>query len=133
MSDDEDAGRRIDAYLETLDPPFRQALERLRATIRAAAPQADEIITYAMPGIGWHGPVVSYFAFKRHCSLFPMGNSVFIGMEDEIAPWRTSKGTLQFVPDDPLPDALVRRIVAARLAENEAKAAARQKKGRRRS
>lgn len=126
MAETEDAGRRIDLYIEGLSPPFHEAVAHLRQTIRAAAPEAEEIITYAMPGIGLFGPVVSYCAFKHHCSLFPMGNAVFAGMEDEIAPWRTSKGTLQFPPD-----ALITRIVQARLAENRAKQDAR--KARRRT
>lgn len=131
MAETEDAGRRIDLYIEGLLPPFREAVAHLRQTIRAAAPEAEEIITYAMPGIGFFGPVVSYCAFKHHCSLFPMGNAVFTGMEDEIAPWRTSKGTLQFPPDALPPDALITRIVQARLAENRAKQDAR--KARRRT
>ncbi|MBE7732753.1 iron chaperone [Devosia faecipullorum] len=124
------ASARIDAYIASLAPPFRNAIAHLRAVIRAAAPEAEEIITYAMPGIGLDGPLVSYSAFKKHCSLFPMGNAVFVGMADEIAPWRTSKGTLQFPPGAMPPDDLIARIVAARLAENRAKAAARQSRKR---
>lgn len=125
MPEKEQASATIDAYVAGLSAPFRDAITHLRRTIRAAAPGAEEIITYTMPGIGFHGPVVSYCAFKKHCSFFPMGNAVFIGMEDEIAPWRTSKGTLQFAPDAPPPDELVARIVKARMAENLARAEAR--------
>lgn len=125
MPEQDQPSATIDAYIAGLSPPFQDAIAHLRQTIRAAAPDADEIITYAMPGIGFHGPVVSYCAFKRHCSLFPMGNAVFVGMEDEIAPWRTSKGTLQFPPDALPPDDLIARIVKARLAENLTKAEAR--------
>ncbi|WP_297110626.1 DUF1801 domain-containing protein [uncultured Devosia sp.] len=125
MPDQNDASSTIDAYIAGLSPPFRDAIAHLRQTIRAAAPEAEEIITYAMPGIGFHGPLVSYCAFKKHCSLFPMGNAVFTGMEEEIAPWRTSKGTLQFPPDALPPDELIARIVKARIAENLAKAEAR--------
>lgn len=130
MADDRSASEEIDDYVARLDEPFRGAIAHLRATIRAAAPEAAEIITYAMPGIGLYGPLVSYSAFKTHCSLFPMGNSVFVGMEGEIAPWRTSKGTLQFPPDAPLPDDLVTRIVQARIAENHAIAEARKARKR---
>lgn len=132
MDEDMDAERRIDRYIAGLAPPFAAAIAHLRATIRRAAPQAEEIITYAMPGIGLYGPLVSYAAFKAHCSLFPMGNDVLAGMAEEIAPWRSSKGTLQFTPDDPLPDGLVVRIVAARLAENLRKQEARRAKRRKR-
>ncbi len=128
MTDDRTASEEIDGYIARLEEPFRSAIAHLRATIRAAAPEAQEIITYAMPGIGLEGPLVSYMAFKKHCSLFPMGNSVFVGMEEEVAPWRTSKGTLQFAPDAPLPDDLVTRIVAARVKENRDRAAERRQK-----
>lgn len=127
---EDSAAMRIDAYLAGLKPEFRAALTHLRQVIAEAAPEAEEIITYSMPGIGFHGPVVSYRAFTKHCSLFPMGDAVFIGMAAEIAPWRTSKGTLQFAPDALPPDALITRIVKARLAENLAKAEARKEKKR---
>jgi len=131
MPDDLSASARIDAYIGALDPPFARALTHLRAVIRAAAPEAEEIITYSMPGIGQNGPVVSYGAFKTHLSFFPMGHAVFDGMQDQIAPWRTSKGTLQFTPDQPVPDEIIASAVKARLAENAARAEAR--KGRRRN
>jgi uncharacterized protein YdhG (YjbR/CyaY superfamily) len=121
----------IDAYIAGLDAPSRAALTHLRAIILAAAPEAEEIITYAMPGIGQNGAVVSYFAFRKHCSLFPMGNAVFVGMESEVAPWRTSKGTLQFPPGALPPDELIARIVRARVAENAARAEAKKAKRRR--
>jgi uncharacterized protein YdhG (YjbR/CyaY superfamily) len=127
---EENAVARIDAYVAGLEPPFREAIAHLRRTIRMAAPQAEEIITYAMPGMGFHGPLVSYFAFKKHCSLFPMGDAVFVGMKDEIARWRTSKGTLQFPPDALPPDELIMKIVKARLTENLAKQQERKAKRR---
>lgn len=130
MTEAKDTKAEIDRYIETLASPFREAITHLRQTIRAAAPDAEEIITYAMPGFGLDGPLVSNFAFKKHCSLFPMGNSVFVGMEEAIAPWRTSKGTLQFPPDALPPDDLIIRIVEARVRENAEKAEAR--KARRR-
>lgn len=131
LSGDGPVPARIDAYVASLASPFRETIAHLRATILAAAPEAEEIITYAMPGIGWHGAVVSYFAFKKHCSLFPMGSSVLEDMPGEIASFRTSTGTLQFTPDAPLPDALVSSIVKARLAENLTRSAARTASGRR--
>jgi len=117
----EAARSAIDAYLDGLPPAQQSALSHLRAVLKRAAPEAEEIITYAMPGIGQDGALVSYRAFSRHCSLFPMGDSVFVGMAEEIAPWRTSKGTLQFLPSEPLPEELVIRIVRARVAENAAR------------
>jgi uncharacterized protein YdhG (YjbR/CyaY superfamily) len=115
------ASTRIDGYLEKVPEPFRELLGHVRKVVRRAAPDAEEIITYSMPGIGQNGPVVSYCAHKRHCSFYPMGASVLDNLGDEIRPWRTSKGTLQFTPDNPLPDRLIRKIVIARVAANAVK------------
>src|SRR5690606_41742971 len=107
----------IDAYIAGLAPPFREALTHIRKVMREAAPEAEEVISYAMPGIGQNGALLTYFAFKKHCSIFPMGNSVFVGMAEEIAHWRTSNGTMQFPPGAMPPDELIRRMVAARNTE----------------
>lgn len=119
---------RVEAYLAGVEEPFRSALESLRAQIRAAAPDAEEIITYGIPGVGQDGALVSYCAFKTHCSFFPMSPAVIDALGEETGPWRTAKGTLQFTPDNPLPEALVEKIVQARIAENAARAAARMAK-----
>jgi uncharacterized protein YdhG (YjbR/CyaY superfamily) len=116
-----EASKRIDHYLEKVPQPFAQLLRHVREVVRSAAPDAEEIITYSMPGIGQNGPVISYCAHKNHCALYPMGASVLDDFGDDIAPWRTSKGTLRFTPDHPLPDRLIRKLVAARVAANIAK------------
>jgi len=120
----------IDNYLAGLPEDKRIVLSDLRRTILKAAPEAEEIITYAMPGIGKDGPLVAYMAFKNHFSLFPMG-SPLTTMADEISPWRTSKGTLQFTADKLMQPELVTRIVKARLAENAQKAASRKSRRKR--
>lgn len=107
----------VDAYLQSMPAPFRAALQHLRDTIRRAAPVAEEIITYAMPGFRQDGVLVSYSAFKEHLSFFPMSAALMDELGPEIAQFRTSKGTPHFTPANPLPDALVEKIVAARLAE----------------
>ena len=108
----------VDAYLAEVPEPMRDALEHLRATIRAAAPEATESIYYQMPAFRAHGrALVSYAAFRDHFSLFPLGSAVLDALGDEVAPYRTGKGTLQFTLDQPLPESLVTRIVKARLAE----------------
>jgi uncharacterized protein YdhG (YjbR/CyaY superfamily) len=121
VSDKSDATKTIDAYVAGLEPPFREAIAHLRQIIRAAAPEASEVITYKMPGIALRGPLIAYSAFKRHCSIFPMGTSVIAGMADELAPWRSTPGTIQFASDAPLPDKLILQIVRTRIAENIAK------------
>jgi uncharacterized protein YdhG (YjbR/CyaY superfamily) len=126
----ETPSKTIDAYLAELEPPFQKALSHIRQLMVKAAPEAEEVITYAMPGIGQDGALMAYFAFKKHCSIFPMGNSVFVGMAEEIAPWRTSSGTLQFAPDALPPDELIIRMLEARIAENREKKAARRTRSR---
>jgi uncharacterized protein YdhG (YjbR/CyaY superfamily) len=110
----------VEEYLDALPAPMRPALEQLRGTIRAAAPEATEAISYGMPAFRYRGrSLVSYAAFRDHCSLFPMSMAAIEAHEAELAPFRGGKGTLHFTGDKPLPDELVSRIVAARVAEIE--------------
>ena len=113
-----------DAYLAPIPADSRVALEMLRAAIKAAAPEAVETISYAMPAFKMHGRgLVSYAAFKNHCSLFPMSKAVIESNAAALANFDTDKGTIRFAPDKPLPAALVKKIVKARIAEIEARAA----------
>jgi uncharacterized protein YdhG (YjbR/CyaY superfamily) len=113
----------VDEYLATLPDARRPAMEELRRTIRAAAPQAEEVITYKMPGFKTHGRfLVSYDAYQRHYSLFPASDGVVSGLGAEIEPYLAGRGTIRFPADRPIPTELVRRIIAIRLAENEAAA-----------
>jgi uncharacterized protein YdhG (YjbR/CyaY superfamily) len=116
----------VDAYLAALPPDQRRALESLRATIAAAAPHATETISYQMPAFkDGDRLLVSYAAFKDHCSLFPMSTAVIAADADALAPFVAGKGTLRFTVEEPLPSAVVERIVRARLEENEARRRAR--------
>lgn len=108
----------VDAYLAKVPPNFRAALESLRRTIRAAAPDAEEIISYKMPAFRSHGMLVYYAAFQDHCSLFVGSVATQRQFAAGLKPYETGKGTLQFTPEHPLPPGLVRRLVKARLAEN---------------
>ena len=108
----------VDAYIAGLPEDRRGPMMRLRETIRAAAPDADEVITYGMPGFRSGGRfLVSYDAFAKHYSLFPASKVVIDALGDEVAPHVKGKGTLQFPAKDPLPLDLIRRIVEARLRE----------------
>src|ERR671931_122780 len=99
----------VDEYLSALPEESRAALERLRRTIRAAAPEATETISYQMPAFRDHDRLlVSYSAFKEHCSLFPMSKQVIATYGEELKPFFTGKGTLRFRPDQPIPDAVVK-------------------------
>ena len=113
--------KEVDAYLRRVPQPFRGALGRLRSQIRLAAPQAEEGLGYGVPGFYLDGPLVYYGAAKAHCALY---GTVPPGFERELAGFPRSKGTIRFTPENPLPAALVRALVKARVAENRARAAA---------
>ena len=109
--------KNIDQYLEEVETnDARDALARLRRIIRDEVPEAEEVISYGMPMVKYHGMVAGYAAFKKHCSFFP-GHTV-TDFENELKAFKTSKGTVQFSPDRPIPEDLVRRIVRARADEN---------------
>lgn len=111
----------VEAYLAAVPEPARSTLEKVRAAIRAAAPaEATEAIGYGIPTFRYKGGLVAYAAFKKHCSFFPMSLAVLESLKDELKGYQTSKGTLQFPVDKPLPAALVKKMVKARVAENEA-------------
>jgi uncharacterized protein YdhG (YjbR/CyaY superfamily) len=108
----------VEAYLAALPAASRAALEELRKTIKAAAPEATETISYQMPAFKDHGRLlVSYAAFKHHCSLFPASRAVIEALGEDLTPYVTGKATIRFHAGRPLPAALVRRIVKARIEE----------------
>jgi uncharacterized protein YdhG (YjbR/CyaY superfamily) len=115
----------VDKYLKALPEEQREALEKLRETILSIAKDAEEKISYGMPTVFYKGNLLHYAAFTNHMSLF--GASAFMTNElkEELAGFKTSKGTIQFTVEKPLPTALVKRIVKARMKENETIAAAR--------
>jgi uncharacterized protein YdhG (YjbR/CyaY superfamily) len=108
-------------YMKAVPPAQRAALQQLRTTIKAAAPEATELISYGIPGYKHHGMLVYFAAFKNHCSLFGVGTALMKAHRQALAPFKMSKGTIQFTVDKPLPLALVRKLVKARVAENEAR------------
>lgn len=110
------------AYFAALPTESRDALENLRRTIKSAAPEATEGLSYGMPAFKAHGRgLVCYAAFKDHYSLFPMGGSVFDVLGEKLEPYRSGKGTIRFEMDKPLPVSLVKRVIKERLKENEAR------------
>ena len=109
----------VDEYMAALPDDRRVALEGLRQTIRAAAPEATESIAYQMPAFRTRGQIlVSYAAFKNHYSLFPASGAVVEALGEGLTPYLAGKGTIHFPLDRPIPEALVRQIVKVRLAEN---------------
>ncbi len=122
MTDPTTATAQIDETLAALPAGQRAALQTLRDTIAAAAPEAEEAISYAMPAFRYHGrALVSYAAFKTHCSFFPMSSALVEAHRDELASFATAKGTLRFTPEHPLPNDLVERMVRERMAQIDAR------------
>jgi uncharacterized protein YdhG (YjbR/CyaY superfamily) len=113
--------RDVDEYLSRVPKEARATLEKLRQTIKAAAPMAAEVISYQMPMYKHHGVVIGFAAFKNHCSIFP-GSAVMDAHEEQLSRYDTSKGAIRFPASKPLPAALVKKLVKARIEENEASA-----------
>ena len=110
----------IDEYLSRVSDDKRAALQRLRETILRVIPMAEECISYQMPAFRYDGRVLVYFgAAANHCAFYPGGT--VNDFKDELDGYETSKGTIRFQPERPLPASLVHRIVKARLAQNAAR------------
>jgi uncharacterized protein YdhG (YjbR/CyaY superfamily) len=108
----------IDRYLAGLDEPQRGTLEALRAAILDVVPGAEQCISYGMPAFKVQGKTVAGFAaFKKHLSYLPHSGSVLATLADDVAPYETSKGSLKFAIDQPLPKPLVEKLVRTRMQE----------------
>lgn len=111
----------IDEYLAPLSPEKRAALEKLRKAIKAAAPKAEECISYQIPAFRLNGKLlVAFGAAAKHCAFYP-GSHPVEAHKDELKAYDTSKGTIRFPPNSPLPAALVRKLVKTRIAEHAGK------------
>ena len=115
----------VDEYLERVPEPGRGTLEKIRAVIRANAPkETTEGISYQVPAYKYKGMLIGFAAFSDHCSLLVMNPSVISGFTEELKKYTTSKGTIQFPLDKPLPASLLKKIIKARVAQNDAKKSA---------
>jgi uncharacterized protein YdhG (YjbR/CyaY superfamily) len=101
----------IDTYISMQSENIQPALEKLRQTIKAVAPEAEEVISYGMPSFKWNGMLVGFAAAKNHFGFYPWNGST-------VDQFKTSKGAIQFPIDKPLPFALIKRIVKSRMKEN---------------
>jgi uncharacterized protein YdhG (YjbR/CyaY superfamily) len=110
----------IDSYIKPFPEDTRQLLDQLRSTIRKAAPQATEKISYGMPTFYYNGNLVHFAAFKNHIGFFPTPSAIE-AFKKELMDYKTSKGTVQFPMADPLPLKLIARMVKFRVKENAAK------------
>jgi uncharacterized protein YdhG (YjbR/CyaY superfamily) len=110
----------VEEYLVALPEAQRGALQQLRATIQAAAPEAAEVFAYKMPGFKHHGPLLYYAAWAKHLALYGVSDAIVSRYSEELAPFRGKDSTLRFTPENPIPGPLVTKLVKARVAENEA-------------
>ena len=110
--------REIDDYLAALDEPKRTTLQKLRQTIHAEIPDAEECISYGMPAFRLEGKVIAGFAaFKNHLAYLPHSGSLFGKLSGDLATYERTPGSLHFPIDKPLPKALVKKLIATRLKE----------------
>ncbi len=108
--------KTIDEYISTFPEDVQAILQKLRQTIKAAAPEAEEAISYQMPTFKLHGNLVHFAAFKNHIGLYPAPSGIE-GFVKELAPYVVSKGSIRFPKDQPIPFDLVSRIVQYRVKE----------------
>jgi uncharacterized protein YdhG (YjbR/CyaY superfamily) len=121
--------KNIDEYLAAVPEPARTTMNKVRTMIRAAAPSAaTEAISYGMPAFKYKGSLVAFAAFSNHCSLFPMGSAAIEKFKKELEGYQISKGTIRFPVDKPLPAALVKKIVKARVLDNQQREKAKKNK-----
>ena len=116
------ASKAVEEYLARVPEPARSTLNKVRAIIRSTVPaETTEAISYGVPTFKYKGSLVGFGAFSEHCSFFPMSGSVVEAFQNELKGFQTSKGTIRFPVDKPLPAALVKKLVKARIAQNEHK------------
>jgi uncharacterized protein YdhG (YjbR/CyaY superfamily) len=119
--------KTIDEYIAGFPDDIQDKLQKLRMTIRKAAPQAEEKISYQIPAFALNGALVYFAAFKKHVSFFPTPSGIR-EFKQELSIYKGSKGTVQFPLDKPIPFGLISRIVKFRLKENLARAAEKKKR-----
>ena len=110
------SSKEVTAHLAKVPQPQKATLESLRKTILEIIPEAEEVISYGFPGYRLDGKIICGFdAFKNHCSFFPHSSLVIPELEKELVNYKTSKGTLQFAIDKPLPKSIVKKLIATRI------------------
>jgi uncharacterized protein YdhG (YjbR/CyaY superfamily) len=127
MRNDLPAPRTIDEYIERFPPDIQVKLEKIRATIRKAAPDAEEAIKYMIPTFTLKGNLVHFAAYKNHIGFYPAPRGIE-AFQGELAKYEGGKGTVQFPLDKPIPYALISKVVKFRVKDNLERAAARGKK-----
>lgn len=121
------AATNVDEYINDFPKDVQQILERLRATIRKAAPAAEETINYGIPTFKLHGNLVHYAAYKNHIGFYPAPSGIQ-AFKEELSVYEGAKGSIKFPIEKPLPFPLITKIVKFRVTENVAKAEAKKSK-----
>jgi uncharacterized protein YdhG (YjbR/CyaY superfamily) len=115
-----EASNPIDTYLAGVPEPARTTLSKLRTLIRSVVPaETTETISYGIPTFKYKGPLVGFAAFPKHCSFFTCSGTLLQEFSEDVAKYPRSKGALRFPPDKPLPAALIKKLVKARIEQNE--------------
>src|SRR5437870_4218359 len=111
--------KTVDEYLASVNSDHSKALQKIRETVHAVAPNAQECVSYGIPAFRLNGRSLVFFgAWANHCAFYPVSSATLKKFRDELRDFQISKGTLHFSPDKPLPMALVKKLVKARIAEN---------------
>jgi uncharacterized protein YdhG (YjbR/CyaY superfamily) len=118
----------IDAYIAAFPPEIQDILEKIRSTVRKAAPDAEETISYGIPAFTLDGTLVYFAAFKKHIGFYPPVRDA--KLRREVSPYAGEKGNLQFPLDEPIPYALISKIVKARVKESRGTQIVKRKRGR---
>jgi uncharacterized protein YdhG (YjbR/CyaY superfamily) len=115
--------KTVDEYLASVNSDHREALQKIREAIHAVAPDAEECISYGIPVFRLNGRSLVFFgAWAHHCAFYPGNSAMLKKFRNELRNFQTSKGTLRFSPDEPVPVALVKKLLKARIAENNTRA-----------
>lgn len=115
---DNNKGNDVDEYLNNLPEEQRVTLEKLRKIIKTEAPEAEEFISYKMPAYKFHGMLCSFAAFKNHCSFYPWNSTTVEQFKDELKDFSLASGTIRFTNEKPIPEALLKKIIQARMNDN---------------
>ena len=110
--------KSVDEYISWFPEEDQKLLEQVRTAIQEVAPEAEEVISYAMPGYKLNGQLVWFAGFKNHIGFYPRGSSAIRAFEKELTNYKTSKGAIQFTKDKPMPLALIKKMVKYRVKEN---------------
>ena len=120
--------KTVDDYISSLPANKKKLLKELRKTVKTAAPEAEEVISYNMPALKLHGMLVFYAAWQEHIGFYGTSSSLLDTFKNELVPYKQSKGTIQFPLNEPLPLSLITKMIHYRVKENQQKAEARKRK-----